>query len=440
MPLEVSSGCGSSSIGDTECVLLQPYYSVYQWATCLTDDYIMRSSDGDHHCRSGRGTICWYQCQIELHNFDSGPVYDDCRCSVGSTTPSLPPNEVMPTLAPYCFSPGGIDCSWYRECLEARYSCEGTADGYAIEYAERYCNLYLDNYNDFSPSGRLWIDGVRKCLQVALVPTLRPWVRKTCADISNDAFNSHPTCYVTPGSGAPSICSLSCADIWRTFYVVNVIGDALTSEPLKTGKQMLEVMGRCFINGGDCVNKFVTTVSFIIPGIRIIRSFPLVVTRVSQFIARSLNFKENGIGWFPNFNANVTNSRQRRNVMTPDIDNVMLLLIDLKLLNTSNGTSSNLGGRQTLSEAIITFRDAVNNGLLSRIPVMLNDTEVILGISSLEQCGDAFCSNNTSTTLLATAPPPTDNGALKLGPSPGNLFNSAICILISSYLFRVLHA
>ena len=168
----LSQRCASAGdLGGTHCVLLTPYYSEYQWATCLTDDYIMQSASArgkTHYCRSQSAVQCWYQCMIEFYDMNSGPVNANCRCSPGSTT-SMP---TMPLL-PHCFSPRGDDCQWYGECLEVRYPCQGTGDGYAIEFAEKFCNLYSTNYNDFSTEGQSWIDAVRKCLQVELVPSLR---------------------------------------------------------------------------------------------------------------------------------------------------------------------------------------------------------------------------------------------------------------------------
>jgi len=159
----VQQQCSTTSdLGTAECVLLTPHYTQYQWATCLTEDYIMRASDNAHQCRSDQVTQCYYQCMIEIYNVDSGQVYGDCICSPGQelTTPTI--------LRPECYSPSGANCDWYRDCLEARYACEGTRYGYAIEYADKFCNLYVDNYNDFSDDAREWIDGVRKCLQEVL--------------------------------------------------------------------------------------------------------------------------------------------------------------------------------------------------------------------------------------------------------------------------------
>ena len=94
----------------------------------------------------------------------------------------------------------------------------------------------------------MWIDGVRKCLQVALLPSLRPWVQQTCHDIHQleDAFNSHTGCYITPADRAPGICQLSCSDALRSFWLVSFEGGTLTSAFLETTSQMWSVMVGCF--------------------------------------------------------------------------------------------------------------------------------------------------------------------------------------------------
>ncbi len=421
---ESDAQCGGSGIGETSCVLLTPLYYQYQWATCLTDEYILRTSNQRHHCRDRSAQSCWYQCQLELNNLEQGLVYENCLCSTASTLPT--PDPDTPTLAPSCFSPDGIDCSWYRECLEVRYPCEGTEGGYAIEYAERYCNLFNDHSSDFTQSGRLWVDGVRKCLQVALVPSLRPWITKTCADIRSDALDSHPGCYLTPGLGAPSICNLPCSDVWRAFWVVNVIGDAFTSAPYETGVQMLRVMRGCF-GTTNCIGIGVEALTFTIPGLAIYRGarlFSRAITKLSQYIARSVNLDGNGIGWFPyhDDSNNNSTSRKRREVTTPqamDSDNAeqfVLLLVDLKLLDISNDMPTPTGNPQSLDKIITTLSDAVSSRALSQIPVTIDGTNAVFGVSSLGLCGDTFCSNNTNVTELATAAPP--NGALKFALSP----------------------
>lgn len=436
---ESNASCGDSSLGGTECVLLTPYYYEYQWATCLTNEYISLISDNSHHCRNS-AQICWYQCQLELNNRESGPVNENCLCSSASTLPT--PNEDLPTLAPYCFSPDGNDCSWYRECLEMRYPCEGTEGGYAIEYAERYCNLFSDNNNEFAQSGIMWIDGVRKCLQVALVPSLRPWISKTCADIKQDAFDSHPRCYVTPGSGAPSICDLSCSDIWSIFWVVNVIGDAITTAPIETGREMLGVIKGCFgtLSTLDCpIN--VTALLFTISRLEVwydTSLFARVVTAISSFIADFVNLDESEIGWFPYYDEESSDNRRRRNTKDSNKSGeFVMLLVDRSVLSTSNNRLSS--NNQALDEAISVLSAAVGNEALSRIPVMLNGTtEVVFGVSSLGQCGDTFCSNNTNIIQLAIAPPESTaaapNGTLKFNTTVVYICVSIIFTFILSYL------
>ncbi|XP_076105847.1 uncharacterized protein LOC143074184 [Mytilus galloprovincialis] len=59
---------------------------------------------------------------------DNGHVYNDCACTPGqhvtkysrttSTTP-LPISE-------QCYTPTGHNCLWFRDCLNYKYSCDGT--------------------------------------------------------------------------------------------------------------------------------------------------------------------------------------------------------------------------------------------------------------------------------------------------------------------------
>ena len=312
-------------------------YSQYQLATCLTDAYIRQKSNLRHHCRNS-AVQCWYQCQLEINDLDNGAVYDNCRCSTDGPTAPNP----CPDLNRDCHSPDGTSCTWYRDCLEE--CCEGTGDGYAIEFAENFCNLYTDNYNTFCPTGRQWIDGVRRCLQVALVPSLRPFIEKSCADIRSDAFRSHSPCYLNPEPGAPSVCSL--------------------------------------LSGFD----------------------PAV--SVEEYVADLLDFDNKGIGWFPlNRQSDKTDSLRQRRQLTEarggnDSIHVMLLVASLQTLDIpTTGT----GRMYSLNEIVTEIADAVRNGQLSKIPVTVDGTEVIVGVSSMGGCGDLLCSSGTNITILATS-------------------------------------
>ena len=440
--LSVQQQCNTASdLGRTDCVLLTPYYSEYQWATCLTEEYIMRSSNQRYQCRSSTVTQCWYQCTLEVTGRDQGEVEDECLCSPGEERTESPTDS----LPPHCYSPRGDDCSWYRDCLEVRYPCEGTEDGYAIEYADKFCNLYSDNYNDFGVSARAWIDGVRKCLQVVLVPSLRPWVSKTCEDIRRDAFNSHPGCYINPGSGAPSICELPCADVWKSFWLVSYEGGALTSAPIETTRQMLSVMVGCY--GSDqfsgCIPRSVQTgltILTTVPAIAFAKRLTVAVKVVSS-IAETLNWESNGFRWFT-FPADDTDEdsdslERRKREISQNVLQINVLLVDTKALNITNGTRVPTEGKQNLDQALDNFANVVRSGSLSEIPLVLNSSQVVLNVQSVGQCDDILC-NSTNVTELAVAPdPPKEqpSGAKFFVPEQNAMVLTFVMIVLT-YLCR----
>ena len=199
--------------GVTQCFLGTPaIYTKYQCGTCLTDAYIRQSSKGEHQC--GNTTHCYYQCMIERYGVSQGSVYDDCLCNPNKPLPQ--PSVILPAS---CYSPDGTDCGWYRQCLARMYNCTGQTE-YAISYGEKFCNLYGKSRSSFSRKGRQWIDAVRKCLQVALVPALHICqVKPTCEDIKRIAFESHVPCYVNPYQGF-SVCNLDPIDWARIFWTI----------------------------------------------------------------------------------------------------------------------------------------------------------------------------------------------------------------------------
>ena len=160
--------------GPTECVQLPQYYNQYQWATCLSNAYIQQKSGHKHICVNRVATYCWYQCMIEVHGKGYGSVTDDCSCQPSSSTSNPYTGIPTTTLPPECYSPSGDSCDWYRNCLEKKHPCEASSNAYAITYAEKFCRLFNEKRAKFSADGQKWMDGVRKCLQVALVPLMRP--------------------------------------------------------------------------------------------------------------------------------------------------------------------------------------------------------------------------------------------------------------------------
>ena len=201
--------------GYTHCVKFDDY-SDYQWATCRTNIYIQTKSNSRHICAYRFATYCYYQCMIDIYDKEDGYVLPYCKCS-----PSKPqPTDPIP-LPAWCHSPNGASCSWYRECLSKAYpQCNDDDDEYAIKYAEKFCKLYDENLKDFSTQGKNWVNAVRKCLQLKLVPVIDTTRQKTCTELKSAAFETHTPCYLNPASSAPSYCDLSTGDQWTVFWTI----------------------------------------------------------------------------------------------------------------------------------------------------------------------------------------------------------------------------
>ena len=223
--LAEGQGCSffTGPAGGLHCACFPSIYDDCQWATCLSKSYIEQKSRNQHTCRTRWALYCYYQCQLEEYDLDEGAVFDKCKCNEGDPPPTPAPNgndnNNNDQLNISCLSPDGTKCNWYRECLEKKYPC-GSGNGYALNYAEKFCNLYNSRASYFSPQGQRWINAVRKCLQVALVPLLRPWESPSCDEIKARAFASHSPCYLQPFPNEPSICDLNCFDWAQVVWTI----------------------------------------------------------------------------------------------------------------------------------------------------------------------------------------------------------------------------
>jgi len=61
------------------------------------------------------------------------------------------PNESSSTL---CSNPVRGQCSFYEDCLEARYHCG--PDGYPLGYGKKYCNKFIATIDKFSPEAQVY--------------------------------------------------------------------------------------------------------------------------------------------------------------------------------------------------------------------------------------------------------------------------------------------
>ena len=149
--------------------------------------------------------------------------------------------QINTALNDECFTPTGNDCSWYRDCVAKRYDCSevkkipfhgiisGSNDftpysethNYAIDYGEKFCKLYEENYASFSIKGKIWVDKVRKCLQLKLVDYIKPGSDVTCEELEKIAFESHTPCYLEPdGYRLSGICKLELKDWIQVFFTI----------------------------------------------------------------------------------------------------------------------------------------------------------------------------------------------------------------------------
>ena len=410
--------------GVTGCVQIWRYNNEYQWATCLTNAYIQQKSAHKHVCIDTSATYCWYQCMIEVHNKNSGPVTKDCSCNPLRSTPTPYTGSPTTSLPPACYSPSGDSCDWYRNCLEKKYPCEDTSNAYAIRYAEKFCNLYGSRYSKFSPDGQKWVDAVRKCLQVSLVPLLRPWYNPTCQEIRQKAFASHTPCYLNPDKDAPSICDLSCSDYLKIFWTIK--GSFIK---LDTAWQSIQGMwniestcgvasqiSKCFKEGKDTLTKKAIKITKIV-----IKKFKNLIKRdrrssdplpeadarnrfadgVGSAIARALKWNTDVMDWLA-YSENVT--------LLDDLDtlNIVIVLADKKALGIITTSAPSVNFNQTIQM----FASAIEKG---KLPLQVDGYKV--WVKSLASCADKAC-NDTQTLAVSDKPP--WNGGARTG-SHGNI-------------------
>ena len=117
----------------------------------------------------------------------------------------------------------------------------------------------------------------------------------------------------------------------------------------------------------------------------------LAAAKLVNYIATEQNWLENGFCWFPflddddddddDDNSDMGNRNKRQT--TDEYTNVNVLLVDTKALNISNGTTSTPSlGNIDLDQAVENFANAVGDGLLSEISIVLNGTLMNLEVFS----------------------------------------------------------
>ena len=380
--------------GPTECIQIAQYNNEYQWATCLSNAYIQQKSGHKHICLNPFAKYCWYQCMIELHSKEYGSVTDDCSCQPGRV-PTL-------TLPSECYSPAGNSCDWYLNCLEKKYPCEGSRTAYAITYAKRFCRMFEGLSIKFSADGQKWMDGVRKCLQVALVPLLRPWTTPTCSEIRQTAIASHSSCYLKPDKDVPSICDLDYVQYVKIFWTIkgsfikldtawqslkglwNIETECTLSKIQQTYESAKETLK-------DVIKFFKIKIQKFENRRRSTDSLP-EADRQSRFadevgsnLASSLQWNTNVMDWLAYTDAVV------------DLDNldIFIVMADLKALGIVNTSAPSVDFHQTIQEFVLSVKNET-------LPVQVDGQKV--WIKSLASCSDKTC--KTTQTLAVSDTPP----------------------------------
>ncbi|KAK3580286.1 hypothetical protein CHS0354_023524 [Potamilus streckersoni] len=413
--------------GFEECVNLYPSYSNRsQWATCLTDSYIRQKSKGRHACIDTRATYCWYQCMIETYEIGPGypapsPVYDDCACGSDSLRTTQRPSS-MSTLPPWCFSPNGQECSWYKQCLEKRHPCEGTQSAYAVTYAEKFCNLYTDYARYLGQTGQNWTNAVRKCLQVALVTTLRPWVTISCEKIRQMAINSHSECYLAPYPGAPSICDLPATDWWKIFWTIK---SGFLSSFVESLNGLFDVLKGCQRNVLDNLKDmvkfkfYIERENFKGQNRSTLEELNNLSEAVADAFAWKLGWSDSGIMWYAYYNFTTFNST------VP----VEVLITAKGIYNLDSPKVSNFNFTAVIDRVV----KAVHDGDL--FFTNIGDKCEPIYVKQMRECVDFECKQ---TNQEVTSPPKKCNSPNQEVTSPPNKCKSSAFGLTNNIMHTIL--
>ena len=182
----------------------------------------------------------WVEFNVGVANvadgaYDSQVIVDqigDLECEECGDCTKCPGDPMCQST---CKTPPPQSCAFYEECAEAAVQCG--ASGYPIAYGRRNCLAFQNDLNKFSSAGQSFIWGTMGCLQRALRDKIT--CDSTCGQVYNDAFDSHPKCYVDNG-----FCFLTWQDYVQVIITVN--------KDLITRKSLQQVLG----TAGGCAQKY----------------------------------------------------------------------------------------------------------------------------------------------------------------------------------------
>ena len=222
-----------------------------------------------------------------------------------------------------------------------------------MQYASEFCRLYSGNRANLTAQGQRWLDAVRKCIQVKLVPIIRPYVDMTCTAVKTFALETHPPCYQAPYPGEPSICDLALSDWGKIFWTVK---GGFETAVIPSLKGLLNVTNRCPSTVLQGLNYTRNSQEL---GLRMFRLTAEKIQRDMDYgptadiivhqLANQLEWKNKGVQWFAfigqSMNANevpfdvLLGSRSMYDIKFTGVPTAtMMEILDDLAFQTSNGT------------------------------------------------------------------------------------------------------
>ncbi|CAG2224667.1 unnamed protein product [Mytilus edulis] len=284
----------------------------YQWGTCTLHEYIRTMTMGRFVCSDKSLNYCYRSCMNEGYSIWVSPVYEDCSCSSSNYTEQA--------LAANCYIPSGTDCSWYKECLQRKFSCNGTSMNNALTFARTLCNLYSEKIGN---NGKQWINEVRKCLQFSILPTLRPWWSLSCTEVENALIDSYSLCYIQPHKTLldVSICQLVASDFFQVFWTIRSTLDKSYNSTNIFIDTMFNTLKNCResfyqnVTFGEDLRKFDLTISYTKAALdrrrrSVLDDETTISLEIVENLATKLKWQEKGVLWFSQLNFNSINITQ----------------------------------------------------------------------------------------------------------------------------------
>jgi hypothetical protein len=106
-----------------------------------------------------------------------------------------------------------VDSCGFYLCQEKNHLCG--PKGYPLGFGFKFCQVYLQTQQNYSPAAHAWLQRVRVCLMNEFTKEEAENPSRTCREIKSQSFHSHVGCYVRTG-----FCELTGMDHLRIFWAM----------------------------------------------------------------------------------------------------------------------------------------------------------------------------------------------------------------------------